>query len=312
MRKNLGALLAWAVTIAVLVYLFWTIPLNEVLEAVQDVRPWSVPAMVVIVLLSYLADSFAILKTFGWFVAKLDYREVLLVRGMTYILALVNYSVGQGAIVYFVNRHRQVPVSRGTAAVLLVMGTNLLVLLVLASLGLLVTDDLPGQLRWIILGTYGGLAGYVGTVVWKPRWLAARPVLDVLFSAGLGGHLKAMAVRLPHILVLVVFSLVSMSAFGVAIPLGEAIFYLPIVYFVAVLPVSFQGLGTSQALLVHFFSPFATGGTEDARKAAVLAASLFSQVLATAIQVVIGLACVRSKLARGLEQPQPSSPATHA
>ncbi len=40
-------------------------------------------------------------------------------RGATYLLAAVNYNVGQGAIVYFVHRARGVPVVRGLATVLL-------------------------------------------------------------------------------------------------------------------------------------------------------------------------------------------------
>jgi hypothetical protein len=308
MRKKLGALLGWAVTLAILAYLFHTVPFAQVIEALHSARSWTVPVIAVMVFAIYLADSFAIKKTFGWFVAPLSYGEVLLVRGATYLLALVNYSVGQGAIVYFVNRARGVPVLRGTAAVLLVMGTNLLVLLLLVSLGLLMADDLPRQLRLIVFVAYAGLAAYVAVVAWKPAWLQKRPIFDVLLSAGLIGHLKAMVVRLPHILSLVVFTYASMAAFGVVIPPAKAIFYLPIIYFVAVLPISFQGLGTSQALMILFFAPYSEALTSDGRKAAVLTASLVSQALATSLQVLIGAVCMRSNLARGLRQPPPESP----
>jgi hypothetical protein len=219
----------------------------------------------------------------------------------------VNYSVGQGAIIYFVNRAKGVPVLRGTAAVLLIMGTNLLVLLVLASLGLFMADDLPSQLRMIVFIAYAGLAFYIAVVAWKPAWLKNRPIFDVLLSAGVTGHLKAMLVRLPHILSLVVFTYTSMAAFGVRVDPAKAIFYLPIIYFVAVLPISFQGLGTSQALMILFFAPYSEAATTDGKRAAVLTASLVSQALATSIQVLIGAVCMRSKLARGLRPPTPET-----
>jgi hypothetical protein len=224
------------------------------------------------------------------------------VRGATYILALVNYTVGQGAIVYFVKRSRGVPVLRGTAAVLLIMGVNVLMLLVLASLGLVVSTDVPSILKLVVLIAYAGLAIYIVAVAAKPRWLVNRPIFDVLLSAGIGGHLRSMLVRVPHILALMTLSWFSLAAFGVVVPIAKAILCLPIVYFVAVLPISFQGLGTSQAMLIHFFSSYAPGATDEARWAVILAASLVSQAIAFVIQLSIGLLCVRNQLARSISQ----------
>jgi hypothetical protein len=303
MRKKIGPILGWIVTIAILFFLFRAIPLAKVWEAFHTAYWWAVPANAVLILMVYLADSFAIKKTFGWFVAPLSYREVLVVRGATYLLALVNYTVGQGAIVYFVNRSRGVPVLRGTAAVLLIMGVNILMLLLLASIGLVVGKDVPPVFRLIVLAAYAGLAVYIVLVAIKPRWLASRPVFDVLLSAGISGHLRAMVVRLPHILSLMLLSWFSLAAFGVFVPVTRAILCLPIVYFVAVLPISFQGLGTSQAMLIHFFAVYAPGTTEDVRWARILAASLVCTAIALIIQASIGLTCMRSQLARNLGKP---------
>jgi hypothetical protein len=309
MRKKIGPILGWIVTIAILFFLFRAIPLAKVWEAFHTAYWWAVPANAVLVLAVYLADSFAIKKTFGWFVAPLSYREVLVVRGATYLLALVNYTVGQGAIVYFVNRSRGVPVLRGTAAVLLIMGINILMLLLLASIGLVVATDVPPVFRLIVLTAYAGLAIYIVLVAIKPRWLASRPVFDVLLSAGISGHLRAMVVRIPHILSLMMLTWFSLAAFGVFVPVTKAILCLPIVYFVAVLPISFQGLGTSQAMLIHFFAVYAPGTTEDVRWARILAASLVCTAIALVIQASIGLTCMRSQLARNLGKPA-SAPTT--
>jgi Lysylphosphatidylglycerol synthase TM region len=309
MRKKLGPIVGWAVTIAVLIFLFRNIHLDKVAEAIHGAYWWAIPANAILILAVYLADSFAIKKTFGWFVAPLSYREVLVVRGATYLLALVNYTVGQGAIIYFVNRSRGVPLLRGTAAVLLVMGINILMLLVLASIGLAVATDVPASLRTMVLVAYAGLAVYIAVVAAKPQWLAKRPIFDVLLSAGVGGHLKSMAVRLPHIVSLIALSWFSLAAFGVTVPVTKALLCLPIVYFVAVLPISFQGLGTSQAMLIHFFADYAPGATKEARWAAILAASLVCQGIAFVIQLSIGLFCMRSQLARSLGKPSPTAEA---
>lgn len=302
MRKKIGPVLGWVVTIAILVYLFRKIDVAEVAKAIYRAKWWTIPANAILVIAVYLADSFAIKKTFGWFVAPLSYREVLVVRGATYLLALVNYTVGQGAIVYFVNRSRGVPVLRGTAAVLLVMGINVLMLLVLASLGLAVSPDVPPILKLVVAVACAGLAVYIGLVAAKPRWLVSRPIFDVLLSAGIAGHFRSMAVRLPHILALMALSWFSLAAFGVVVPIAKAVMCLPIVYFVAVLPISFQGLGTSQAMLIHFFSVYAPGATDKARWEVIVAASLVSQAIAFLLQLSIGLVCMRNQLARSLGQ----------
>ncbi len=300
MRKKIGPLIAWAVTLAILIYLFRKIPLADVWTAMHAAAWWAIPASALIVLAVYLADSFAIVKTFGWFVARLGYREVLIVRGATYLLALVNYAVGQGAIIYFVNRTRKVPILRGTAAVLLIMGINVLMLLVLATIGLVTASEVSSGVRLVLLVAYLGLVVYIVLVALRPRWLVARPILDVLLTAGLKGHLRAMLVRLPHICTLLVLSWVSMAGFGVIIPVTKAVLCLPIVYFVTVLPISVQGLGTTQAMMILFFAEYAPGATAGAREAVVLAASLLTQVVANVIQIGIGLVCMRTELARTL------------
>jgi len=299
MRARWGRIAAWAVTAGALGWLFWKTPVTEVLAALKQATPWTIPAVLAAVILIYIADSFAIWKTFGWFLAKLPFRDVVLVRGATYLLAAINYSVGQGAIVYFVHRARGVPVMRGVATVLLIMGTNLLVLLMLVTVGLGLGGARPAGLLPVVGIAWAGLGVYIGVVLAKPRFLVSRPVFDVLLSAGLGGHLKAMLVRLPHITALMLYQMVALRSFGVALPLGTALAALPVVMFIGVLPISVQGLGTTQAALVLFCAPFVPAGAHDPR-AVILGASLAAQAVSLVFQIVTGSLCLRTRTARGL------------
>jgi hypothetical protein len=303
MRKKLGRLLAWAVTISLLVYIFHSISFSEMATALHSAASWTVPVLAVLILGVYLGDSFAIWKTFGWFVTPLSFREVLVVRGATYLLAFLNYTVGQGAIVYFVKRSRGVPILQGTAAVLMVMGINILLLLLLTTLGLFINPNLPAALRTIVYAAYAALAVYVTVLFLRPRWLTSRPIFNVLFSAGLLGHLKALAVRVPHIGILMCFSFATLHAFGVKVPVTQALLCLPIVYFISVLPIAVMGLGTTQLALVYFFASYVPGATPEAAKAAVVTASLVSQALAMVIQSLLGAFCMRNQLARQLSEP---------
>jgi hypothetical protein len=311
MKKRLVRLLAWAVTAGILVLLFRKIPFHEVVAAARGAAGWTVPVAVFFGLLIYLADSFAIWKTFGWFLARLSLADVLLVRGATYLLAAINYNVGQGAIVYFVHRVARVPVIRGVATVLLIMGINVLALLFLATFGLAAAPGVPHALKLIVAVAYAGLAVYVAAVVTKPRWLASRPLFDVLLGAGLGGHLRALLVRLPHIAILFTFQIFMLRGFGVAVPVLQAVAALPVVFFIAVLPISVQGLGTTQAAMIFFFARYATGDSH-AQQAAVLAASLVGQVCTLAFQIVLGLTCLKSRVGRALTEASAEAQAAPA
>jgi hypothetical protein len=297
MKKRLIRLLAWTITVGLLAFLFHKISFRDVAAAARGAAPWAVPVAVFYGFLVYLADSFAIWKTFGWFLAPLSWTDVLLVRGATYLLAAINYNVGQGAIVYFVHKVAKVPVVRGVATVLLIMGINVLTLLFLATFGLAVAPAVPHGLQQIVALAYGGLAVYVLAVIVKPRWLVSRPLFDVLLGAGLAGHARALLVRLPHIALLLALQITMLRAFGVAVPIIQAVAALPVVFFVAVLPISVQGLGTTQLMMTYFFARYAPG---DRGAAAVVAASLVSEVSTRCFQVLLGVGCLRSRVGRAL------------
>ncbi len=296
MRKRLGRAAAWLITIGLLYFVFRNIKVADVVASIRGAAPWTVPACLASVVAIYLADSLAIWKTFGWFLAPFSYAEILVVRGATYLLAAVNYNVGQGAIVYFVNRARGIAVARGVSAVLLIMGINIIALLVLTTVGLFVAPAVPRALPLGVAAAWAGLVVYALVVAWKPPFLARHPLFEVLLSAGFAGHLRALAVRVPHIASLVVLQTSMLHAFGVAVPVGQAIATLPIVFFIAVLPISVQGLGVTQWAMIFFYARYAPGGLE----APIVTASLVSQAIATTAQVLIGLACLQSKTGREL------------
>src|SRR5262245_3211197 len=133
MRKSLLRLLPWLVTAGLLLIAFKRISIRKVIADVGRAPGWTVPVILGCVVAVYLADSFAIWKTFGWFLTRMSLADVLLVRGATYLLAAINYNVGQGAIVYFVHKNAGTTIMRGIATTLLVLGINVLALLFLAT-----------------------------------------------------------------------------------------------------------------------------------------------------------------------------------
>ena len=131
----------------------------------------------------------------------------------------------------------------------------------------------------------------------KPSKLASWNLLAPMFEMGITGHFKAVAVRLPHVLVLVVWHFLSLRWFGVAVPPLVALVYLPAVFFFAALPVSVQGLGLSQWAAVTFFAAYSPSG-----KAAVLAYSLAMTAVSLGIQVTMGVIFLRAAQRLGLRE----------
>ena len=114
---------------------------------------------------------------------------------------------------------------------------------------------------------------------------------------GISGHIKATIVRLPHVLVLILWHFLALRWFGVQVPPLAALVLLPAVFFAAALPVSVQGLGLSQAAAVTFFASYAESG-----RTAVLAYSLAMTAVSLAVQIGMGLAFLPAGRRLGLSE----------
>jgi len=292
-RTRLRAVLPWLVAVSLLAWLFHMIPAAKLRAALESVSIPTFAALVLaFVVVNLAADTAATWATFRYCLpgVALNYLEVLKIRGATYLLAILNYSVGQGGIALFLSRRYKVPIGRAVGAVMLTMGVNAVLVAGCAGLGVLV-GGAPASptLRWVVLALGVGFLGYLAVIAAKPALFARRKILAPLFEAGLGGHLVVALARLPHIAVLLAGHYAAMRVFGVAPPPGQALALLPVLFIVATLPVSPMGLGTAQATAVALFTPFAIGATLADRQAAVMAYSLSLQFTSLLVQALIGL-----------------------
>ncbi len=291
-------LLPWAVAAALLVWVFSGIPVGEFWAALgRGQFSWYIPSMLCLMTGIFLADTLAISRTFSWFTAPMPYSTVLKIRGASYLMSVVNYNLGQGAIVLFANRAKGVPYGRATGTVLLLMGISLVVLLLMSGVGLFVADAPKAvAFRPYVVAMLSAFGLYLSVIAAKPRflyrWSVARPMLD----AGLRGHLAAMAVRAPHMLLVFLAHYLTMRAFGIHIPVLAFVSTMPFVSLMSAIPISPQGLGTTQYAAVYFFSSFASGSPAE-QKATVLAYSLTTSVLAILFMLGTGLVFLRAGMA---------------
>jgi hypothetical protein len=297
--RNVGP---WLVAAAALAWVFHAVRWADLAEAFHHAPVGRyLVASAVLLFANCAADTLAMYFTFGWFGVKLPYRELFVVRAATYLLAVVQYYVGQAAIIGYLNARRRVPGWRATGFILFISGINMGVLVLLAGIGL-AKAEMPERWHWVPIVINAGALGYAGLIALKPPFLQRVALLAPLFEMGVVGHLKATAVRLPHVLVLILWHFLALRWFGVQVPPMVALVYLPVVFFAAALPVSVQGLGLSQAAAIYLFAAYSPSG-----KAAVLAYSLAMTGVSLVVQVTMGLAFLAPARRLGM-QPAPEEP----
>ncbi|HEX8951636.1 MAG TPA: hypothetical protein VF945_07305 [Polyangia bacterium] len=319
-RPGVGAiakkLAPYVIAALVLAWVLYSTDRKRLLEALHQAPMLAFIAMsAVMLVLNCGADTFAMSAVFRRFGCRVPYKDLYLVRASTYLLAVVNYHVGQAAIIGYLYRVRRVPLLQASGWILFIIGVNVGTLFLLASAGAMRVNAEMRAMRLIPLVCGVGVVVYAGLLTWKPRILAERTLLKPLFEMGIAGHAYGVLVRLPHIGVLLVWHFVSLRMFGVQVTPGVALLYLPAYFAVSNLPINVQGIGVAQLVAVYFFAPyFGSDAGLTARaigKPAVIAYTLATAGISTVLQMALGLVCLRWATARGLK-PQPVEPVAEA
>lgn len=247
-------------------------------------------AAFVLALLS--ADTFATALVYRRAALPISLRDFFILRGASYLPSLLNHHVGQAFIAVSLSRAHGVPLARVAGATLVVYASWLGCLLALAA----VAFPLYGlPLAWSALALAPGVL-YLALLAARPAALTRLRLLAPLFDAGIGGHLVALAARLPHLAVLFVGTWLPFRFFDVRIPLGAAALYVPILMVAVTLPITPQGFGTRDVLAAALFERFAEGAAREERLAAIAAATTSWAVAITLVEVVLGLALLRAAL----------------
>jgi uncharacterized membrane protein YbhN (UPF0104 family) len=281
--------LPWLAALAILALLVREVRLDALREAFRHGAWVALSAYIVLeTLIALPADAFGTREALAAAGVHRPWSEVLLARGASYLLGLLSYVAGQGGMGFYLAR-TGVPAGRSAGAVLLLMIANGIVLVVLGAIGLAIElDRLEGMrtdlLLLVIAAAFAGTLAYLIVIAARPRWLERYGLLAPLFEAGLGGHLRAILARFPHMLLLAALHWGAFRIWGIPVPPVRGLALNPIVLLIAALPVTPGGLGTTQALQVLFFSPYGSAP-------AVLAFSLVHHAFSLIVQAGIGSGC---------------------
>jgi hypothetical protein len=256
----------------------------------RHLREVSYPAlvgfMVLFILALLAADALAARYVYRRSVAPVSYRDVLVIRGASYLPSSLNHHLGQAWLTYVLSRAYRVPLGRVAGGTLVAYATWGGCVLGLGCVALLASDLDAG---WVALPLGAGVL-YLALLAVKPRALARNRVLGPLFEVGVSGHFMAMALRLPHMAVLFAGTWLPFWFFGVDVPFGAALRVVPIIMVAVTLPITPQGFGTRDVLAATFFESYVldAGPTHGERLAAVAAATTTQGIVIALIGLAVG------------------------
>jgi hypothetical protein len=238
-------------------------------------------------------DSVILARLVTRFHRPVGVRELLPLRGATYLLLVLSYDAAQAALALGLHRRHGIPLGALGGTFLFYYLVDVLTIATLASGGaLLVGGALQGSLRTVLGAAAGaalllliGLAALSRRRARLPAWLQRSRVLETLGRVRGRDAAEWMGWRALFYGSFVGFAAVTMPAFGLAVPLGVLVPCVPVVMSLAALPISVSGLGSTQLAMLTLYGA-------HAEPSALLAYSLVYTATLVVVRLPIGLACL--------------------
>ncbi len=281
----------WIGAAAIIGYLFWKVPFFEVWAAVSVAQiNWFLGILCVAVVYWFLLDSLAYAYLITRFNGPLSWKEARSMRGVTYLLAALNWNVGTAAIILYLRRLKQIPPLESASTVLFYTMFDALILVFFAFLGAFFFAE-----NAVVVKVQQGAAlilaaNLIGLFILMskfPNWawlqkVRAWSVLRTYQQARMKDFMVLAAIRVSYLTGFVGCFVLGAYSFGIEIPIGLGLASIPVIMVAGALPISPAGLGTQAAAMLFFWSGY---GEEPA----IVAFGLVLPVALTLIRVLLGL-----------------------
>ena len=301
-RDRLRAVVLWGATIGLVAYLAATTDLETFADTLGSVSPLLVLGLTLAeVIAAWIYDAFSITVLVRRFHAPVRFREIVPIKGASFLLNVVNYNAGVLAIAYFLRDRRRVPFLETLGSMLLLSGVDLFVMALFVGAGFLVFGaSVDPAVQPIVAGLVPLLVGgfLANLVFWKvePRLpllhgLTRRSLFNSLRRARVTDYALLSVLRLGLIVVYAAYQWVFFLVFGVQVPLPVLLVTYPVLVFIGTLPLSVGGFGSTQVAARYFFAPFVLAAS--AHPEAVVDACTTASLTGFLVwRVAIGLFCL--------------------
>lgn len=240
----------------------------------------------------YLLDVLSLSRVITWFNRSVTFREIAPVKAAIYLINIVNYNAGSGAVALWLRRRKGVPFLEGAASVLFINVVDAAVLVAFMAAGLpVLSPPIDRGVAVLVAGAGVALAGHF--LYWRGGIdflvlgrLRGWPIFRSFRLAPFGRYLALAALRVPFDLLFILNFWLALRAFGIDVPFLKTLAFVPVILFIAVLPITVSGLGTVQAATVYLFAPYAP-------EAKILTFSLAFTVALSGVRALLGVPVFR-------------------
>jgi hypothetical protein len=285
----LRRLVPWVVSVAILTILIRRAGQPAIYEAARNARLFLLGAVTVICTAGmFLLDALALSRVVSWFNCRASPREMAPVKAAAYLINVINYNAGSGAIAFWLRQCKGVPFLEGASSLLFLNVVDAMVLVGFMAVALPVLD--PPLCTGVLAAVCIAALGFTGNLLYWRRGidfillgrLRGWPIFKSFREASLGHYLRLAIIRVPFDFLFMANFWLGLRFFGVEVPVMIAAAYIPVVLFVGVVPITVSGLGTVQAATVFLFRAYAT-------EARLLTFSLVLTLALTAVRAAFGV-----------------------
>ncbi|MBI3262117.1 MAG: flippase-like domain-containing protein [Acidobacteria bacterium] len=276
---------AIAITCGIFAILIRRVPLDRLANVLATA---DYPAFLVLMLPNtvfyFCWDTLVLSVAMSWFHGPVAYSDLLPVRASSYVVAFFNTNAGRGALAAYLSRRLGAPFLQIGGTVLFLVLTEYTHLVAWATVGILmVRQQVRTELAW---------APPMVAVFWlvffvSRHWLSGAmrewTLLRTFRMAPPSRYVQIVLLRAPMFFVSLWVHYLAARSFGIEIPFGPMLAFLPVIFMLAALPITVAHLGTTQAAWIFFF-----GGYAPAEK--LLAFSLAAHLTFTTTRTLLGLA----------------------
>jgi hypothetical protein len=241
-------------TVSIFALILPRVPLPALRAALRDAERGPFLALMISNALFYFAwDTLVLTVAVRWFHGAVRYRELLPVRAASYVVGFFNTNVGRGAMAAYLSRRLHAPFLELGSTVLFLVLTEYTQLVLWAMLGVF---GLRTEVSRSLLGAAAAVAVFWLVVRWllAPRGWSISRTFRLATPARYG---TIVLLRAPMFFVSLVLHYHAAHAFGIHIPFGQLLTFLPVIFMIAALPITVAHLGGTQAAWIFFFSQYA-------------------------------------------------------
>lgn len=301
------ALAPWIITVVLLVILYFKFDFKEAVERIKGANLYLfLPVAIIANVYLLFINSYVYYKVVNWFGGPIKYKDVLSIRGASYLLTSVNAGAGQGGMMYLLSKRGNIELKKVVGASLFVPVVDLMfvasALLIPLVANLAVGGIIPDPQKYtlyIVLLVMWTLV-FLHFLFWRVSpesfgrrlkdWEWVRPYRD----AKLVTYLKLLGVRCcQHIPGILAFWLGLMAFRGyVGFPTFVARFFPALI--IQAMPISVAQTGTAQAGWILMFGDIVNHET-------LIAFTLSWNVLYFLSRVAIGIVFFRGEVKKFMQ-----------